>query len=173
MFDEWPARPNAIEQQDSRSSLLTAVLFTAALPGCSKPGKDTRAQRPEKSGIDAAPCAPPLADPTAVGTVWPQTLAGPGPVTNRLHSSNGAASIYGYVGDYTNPILKPQAAVGSAHAPSPRTQCWPGDVPFVFTNVGMQMFQQPDKITIFYSDNHEALRAHERVSSGATDAVLV
>src|ERR1700674_1349400 len=61
-------------------------------------------------------------------------LAGPGPVTNRLRSRNGAASIYGYVGDYTNPILKPQAAeivknrgeieLGGAHAPSPRTQCW-------------------------------------------------
>ena len=25
----------------------------------------------------------------------------------------------------------------------------------LFTNVGMQMFQQPDKITIFYSDGHE------------------
>jgi hypothetical protein len=37
-------------------------------------------------------------------------LAGPGPVTNRLRSGNGASSLYGYVGDYTNPILKPQAA---------------------------------------------------------------
>src|SRR6516162_6641536 len=31
--------------------------------GGSKPGKDTRAQRPEKSGVDAAPCGPPLAWP--------------------------------------------------------------------------------------------------------------
>src|ERR1700681_4026325 len=37
-------------------------------------------------------------------------LAGPGPVTNRLRSPNGASSVYGSVGDYTNPILKPQAA---------------------------------------------------------------
>jgi len=92
-------------------------------------------------------------------------VSGPGPVTNKLRSRNGAASVYGFVGDYTNPILKPQAAkivkrrgeieFGGAHAPNPRTQCWPGGVPFVFTNVGMQMFQQPDKITIFYSDDHE------------------
>jgi hypothetical protein len=82
-----------------------------------------------------------------------------------LRSPNGAASVYGYVGDYTNPILKPWAAeivkkrgeieLGGAHAPNPRTQCWPGGVPFVFTNVGMQMFQQPDKVTILYSDDHE------------------
>jgi len=92
-------------------------------------------------------------------------VAGPGPVTNRLRSRNGASSVYGFVGDYTNPILKPHAAeivkqrgeieFGGAHAPNPRTQCWPGGVPFVFTNIGMQMFQQPDKITIFYSDDHE------------------
>jgi hypothetical protein len=95
-------------------------------------------------------------------------LTGPGPVTNKLRSPNGAASIYGYVGDYTNPILKPEAAeivrkhgeieLGGAHAPNPRTQCWPGGVPFVFVNVGMQMFQQPDKITIFYSENREMRR---------------
>jgi hypothetical protein len=92
-------------------------------------------------------------------------VAGPGPVTNRLRAPNGAASVYGYVGDHTNPILKPHAAeivkkhgeieLGGAHAPNPRTQCWPGGVPFVFTNVGMQIFQQGDKITIFYSDDHE------------------
>jgi hypothetical protein len=86
-------------------------------------------------------------------------------MTNKLRSPNGASSTYGYVGDYTNPILKPKAAeivkkrgeveLGSGHAPSPRTQCWPGGVPFIFTSVGMQMFQQPDKITIFYPDGQE------------------
>src|ERR1700674_5432400 len=40
--------------------------------GGSKPGKDTRAQWPEKSGIDAAPCAPPLAGPAARPAVCPQ-----------------------------------------------------------------------------------------------------
>ena len=54
-------------------------------------------------------------------------LTGPGPVTNRLRARNGAASVLGYVGDYTNPILKPHAAeivkkrgeieLGGAHAP--------------------------------------------------------
>jgi hypothetical protein len=45
------------------------------------------------------------------------------------------------VGDYTNPILKPEAAeVVKRHAemslvgigyPSPRNQCWPEGVPFI------------------------------------------
>jgi hypothetical protein len=33
--------------------------------------------------------------------------------------------------------------------------CWPGGVPFVLWNIGMQMLQQPDKITILYSNDHE------------------
>jgi hypothetical protein len=36
-------------------------------------------------------------------------VVGPGPVTNRVRR-NGAADLYQFVGDYTNPILKPEAA---------------------------------------------------------------
>src|SRR5271169_5219062 len=36
-------------------------------------------------------------------------LVGPGPVTNRSRR-NGVSNVYQYVGDYSNPILKPQAA---------------------------------------------------------------
>ena len=40
--------------------------------------------------------------------------------------------------------------------PTPSNQCWPGGVPFVlFSNIGMQMIQRPDKITILYSNDHE------------------
>jgi hypothetical protein len=123
--------------------------------GQANSGTQVAASIPDFSGIWARISFPGFEPP----------LAGPGPVTNRLRAPNGAASPYGLVGDYSNPILKPQAAeivkkhgeieLSGAHAPNPRTQCWPGGVPFVFTNVGMQMFQQPDKITIFYSDNHE------------------
>ena len=83
------------------------------------------------------------------------------PVAPRTASSN----VYELVGDYTNPILKPQAAeVVKKHGeisltgvpyPTPSNQCWPGGVPFVLWNIGMQMLQQPDKITILYSNDHE------------------
>jgi hypothetical protein len=63
-------------------------------------------------------------------------LAGPGLVTNRMRAPNGAGSLYGFVGDYANPILKAQPAEivkkrgeieqSGALAPSPRNQCWPG-----------------------------------------------
>jgi hypothetical protein len=47
--------------------------------------------------------------------------------------------------------------------PSPRNQCWPEGVPFIFTNSGMLMFQQPDKITILYDEDHEV--RHVRMNS--------
>jgi hypothetical protein len=36
----------------------------------------------------------------------------------------------------------------------PARQCWPGGVPFVFWNLGMQMIQQPSKITILYANDY-------------------
>jgi hypothetical protein len=39
--------------------------------------------------------------------------------------------------------------------PTPRNQCWPGQVPSVFANYGMQILQQPDKITILYPFDHQ------------------
>jgi hypothetical protein len=68
------------------------------------------------------------------------------------------------VGD-TNPILKPEAAeVVKKHGeislagvgyPTPSNQCWPGGVPYMFWDHGMQMLQQPEKITILYRWDHE------------------
>jgi hypothetical protein len=69
------------------------------------------------------------------------------------------------VGDYTNPILKPAAAeivkkhgeislAGTAY-PTPTNQCWPGGVPFILWQLGMQMLQQSEKITMLYFVNNE------------------
>jgi hypothetical protein len=85
-------------------------------------------------------------------------------VTNRS-LRNGVSNTYSLVGDYTNPILKPHAAeIVRQHGeisltgvpyPTPSNQCWPGGVPFALFNIGMQMLQEPDKITILYSNDHE------------------
>jgi len=98
---------------------------------------------------------------------WPDfepPISGPGPVTNRSRRG-GAGNNYELVGDYTNPILKPRAAeVVKKHGeisltgvpyPTPSNQCWPGGMPFVLWNIGMQMLQKPDKIAIIYSNDHE------------------
>jgi hypothetical protein len=69
------------------------------------------------------------------------------------------------VGDYTNPILKPQAAeavkkfgeieLGGMAAPNPTNQCWPEPGPYILRSMGIQMLQQPGKITILYYANNK------------------
>jgi hypothetical protein len=69
------------------------------------------------------------------------------------------------VGDYRNPILKPAAAqavkkfgemsLSGVGYPTPRNQCWPGGVPFVFTTTAIEFLQRPDEITILYFEDHE------------------
>src|SRR6185295_11679920 len=69
------------------------------------------------------------------------------------------------VGDYSNPILKPETAdIVKKHGeislsgigyPTPRNQCWPGGVPFVFTTTAIEILQQKDAITFLYYEDHE------------------
>src|SRR5262245_25008839 len=55
---------------------------------------------PDFSGIWAHPFFPGFEPPAS----------GPGPVTNRSRGSGGVSNAWGFVGDYTNPILRPHAA---------------------------------------------------------------
>src|SRR5258708_1041861 len=96
-------------------------------------------------------------------------LSGPGPVRNtsrlRTGPQAGVGNIRQLVGDHTNPILKPWAAevvkkfgeisLAGEGYPTPRNQCWPEQVPFVFINYGMQLLQRPDKVTILYPFDHQ------------------
>jgi hypothetical protein len=96
-------------------------------------------------------------------------LSGPGPVRNRSRRLTGPQVGVGngaqLVGDYTNPILQPWAAevvkkfgeisLAGKGYPTPRNQCWPEQVPFVFANYGMQVLQRPDKVTILYPFDHQ------------------
>jgi len=92
-------------------------------------------------------------------------LSGPGPVVNKSRLPTGESNGSQLVGDYTNPILKPHAAaevkehgeisLAGVAFPSPRNQCWPHGVPFIFWDFEMQMLQQPDKITILYWADHQ------------------
>jgi hypothetical protein len=96
-------------------------------------------------------------------------LSGPGPVRNKSRRLTGPQPGVGngaqLVGDYTNPILQPWAAevvkkfgeisLAGKGYPTPRNQCWPEQVPFVFANYGMQVLQRPDKVTILYPFDHQ------------------
>jgi hypothetical protein len=141
---------------------MAALLAAAALPALGQlyqpvgPGSVSdvtgAALIPDFSGIWARFSLPGFEPP----------LEGPGPITNTWRIPNGL------VGDYTNAILKPHAAeavkkhgemeLRGALAPNPRNQCWPRGVPFAFSNVGIQIIQQPDRITILSADDHEVRR---------------
>jgi hypothetical protein len=91
--------------------------------------------------------------------------SGPGPVTNRSRRPDGVANFQQLVGDYTNPILKPEAAeIVKQHGElslkglgyqTPSNQCWPGGVPYVFWDFTLQMIQQPNEITMVYRQGDE------------------
>jgi hypothetical protein len=92
-------------------------------------------------------------------------LTGAGPVVMKNRGPDGRPIGAAWAGDYTNPILKPQAAeivrrhgeleLRGIHALSPRTECWPTGVPLILANSAMQIIQRPDKITILYSETYE------------------
>src|SRR6202163_52972 len=144
--------------------LLVTLAAAAATPAWGQ--SVAPAVRPAGGGTQSAAAIPNFSGIWGHLT-WPDVeppLAGPGPVRNKS-LRNGMSDIYQLVGDYTNPILKPQAAqvvkkageiaLSGVTYPTPSNQCWPGGVPFIFWNIGIQILQQPDKVTILYSNDHE------------------
>ena len=147
-----------------RNFLLAVTLATAAATpafgqvtptvGAANSGKQGAASVPDFSGVwtHSIPGFEPLA-------------SGPTALVNRSRRQNGTGDNLQLVGDYTNPILKPRAAeVVKKHGeialkgigdPTPRNQCWPGGVPFVFSDRPTQLLQTPDKIVILYGYNHQ------------------
>jgi len=125
----------------------------------------------------------------SLGPGFSPPASGPGPVLNTARvratvdikdgkpldpATAPMVSIGGRrVGDHTAPILQPWAAevvkthaekelnAGPAH--NPINQCRPGGVPFVFYNLGMEMLQKRDSITILYVFDHEV--RHVRLNS--------
>jgi hypothetical protein len=91
--------------------------------------------------------------------------SGPGPIVNRSRRPNGTPNNGQFVGDYTNPILKPEAAaVVKKHGeislsgmtyPTPSNRCWPSGIPYIFFQPGVQILQQPHQIVFLYLRDHE------------------
>jgi hypothetical protein len=130
--------------------LALAALF--ATPGLA-PGMAAQSV-PDFSGIWAH--ANPGFEPLA---------SGPTSLINRARRPNGTGDGLKLAGDYTNPILKPEAAeIVRQHGelglnwmgdPNPHNQCWLEGPPFAFTNGPTQILQSPGKITILYQDNSQ------------------
>ena len=140
--------------------LLMILAAAAAMPTWGQtvaPGAgpvDGGASIPDFSGVWWHPSLPGF-EPLA---------SGPTSLTNRSRR-NGVSNYDQLVGDYTNPILKQQAAeivknfgelsLKGITFPSPANQCWPEPVPYIYKNFAMLIFQQPDRITIIYDQDHE------------------
>jgi hypothetical protein len=154
--------PRFILLAAATSALLTAAvvptlaqLYQTVAPADRPGGAQGAASIPDFSGIWAHYSFP----------GFEPLPSGPRPVMKDLTTNPHR---YGFVGDNTNPILKPHAAeavkkhgeteLRGALAPNPRNQCWPRGGPFAFSNVGIQMIQQADRITILSADDHEVRR---------------
>jgi len=119
----------------------------------------------------SAPSPAPI--PDFSGIWWHPSLPGPEPLASgptslknlTRRTSDGASDYNELVGDYNNPILKPEAAAtvkrhgemskSGVVYPNPANQCWPEPVPFIYKNFAVQIFQRGDHITMIYDQDHE------------------
>jgi len=95
--------------------------------------------------------------------------SGPKPLRNLERLPDGTANRTLMVGDYTNPILRPEAAKtieqrgnnarsGDPH-PDPSNQCQSWPPPFAFSmQLGFEMLKAEDHITILYNQDDQVRR---------------
>ncbi|HEX5279961.1 MAG TPA: hypothetical protein VFW28_07765 [Micropepsaceae bacterium] len=140
---------------NKRRLFLALILATAAaIPGAAQPARNA-GSIPDLSGVWAHPWLP----------GFESLPTGPTSLVNLSRRPDGVSNVLQLVGDYSNPILKPEAAatvkkfgeMSKAHYGfhNPRNQCWPNGVPFVLSSNGLQMFQYPDHITMIYQTDHQ------------------
>jgi len=90
--------------------------------------------------------------------------SGPTSLVNRARRANGKSDALRLVGDYTNPILKPEATeIVKQHGeraqgmgdPNPHNQCWLEGPPFLLTNHPTQIVQAPNEVVMLFQDNSQ------------------
>jgi hypothetical protein len=146
-------------------SLRRDVLLAAALAGAiAAPalGQGPAPSIPVLSGVWVHP---------ALG-FGPQ-LSGPGPVRNKSRLPSGASNFNSLVGDYTNPILKPEAAavvkrlgeisLSGRAFPDPDNQCLQNPLPYIFWNFTMRLSQLPNRVVLTYDhdDDYRDVRLNQ------------
>jgi hypothetical protein len=110
---------------------------------------------------------PDLSGPWARNSLsYENPSSGLGPVENVSRLPSGLRDRTTLVGDTGNPILTPRAADvlkrfgdisrQGAGFPDPNNQCWPEGPPYIFRVLETQLLQQPDKIVILYTFDHQA-----------------
>jgi hypothetical protein len=139
-----------------RPKFLLAMTFAGAFatPAVAQTASQNTAPIPDFSGIWLHP-----------GLGFGPPLSGPGPVRNKTRLPSGASNFMLLVGDYTNPILKPEAAevvkrfgdisLSGRVFPDPDNLCFQDPVPYIFWNFNVQLLQQPDKVTLVYQHDND------------------
>jgi hypothetical protein len=139
----------------TKRQILITVLLTGAMSLAPNVGAGQAASIPDFSGLwgrDSLNLESPL--------------SGPGPVVNMMHTPAGVMDMNKLVGDYTNPILKPEAAailkkrgelsLAGMSVPNAHEQCRPEPPPFIFAvQFAMEMLQQKNEVTILYSHDNK------------------
>ena len=130
----------------SLAVVAASVAGQAAPAGAAKPDFSGVWAHPWLPGVEALP-------------------SGPTALINLARTKEGRSIQTQLVGDYRNPILKPQAAEtvrkmgeqSSAHFGfhNPRNQCWPNGLPFVLSANGQQIFDRGDHLTMIYRVDHQ------------------
>ncbi len=149
-----------------QSSIAAALLVGLAAPvaDAAAPGG---ASAPDFSGIWSHPWLP----------GFEALSSGPTALVNLARTPKGTSIQTQLVGDYKNPILKPQAAEivrkmgeqsrGHFGFHNPRNQCWPNGIPFVLSANGLQIFDRGDHLTMIYRVDHQVRRVRMNASHPA------
>src|SRR5882757_5008362 len=137
-------------------AVATPALAQTTAPSVGSSGSRTQsaASIPDFSGLWLHP-----------GLGFGPPLSGPGPVRNKTRLPSGASDFNRVVGDYTNPILKPEAAevvkkfgeisLSGRIFPDPDNMCLQNPVPYILWNFNVQLLQQPDKVTLIYQHDSD------------------
>lgn len=91
--------------------------------------------------------------------------SGAGPIRNLIRRADGTADPGRLLGDYRNPLLKPDAAelirkrsemsLAGHNYPTPSNQCLPMVAPYIFRVQGMQVLQQKNEVIFIYMQDHQ------------------
>ena len=139
------------------------------------------------AGAESASATPDFSGVWARVSMDPELMpSGPKPLVNLRRPMddphvNGGGDPLPLVGDYNNPILKPQAAAAVKKAgelsaggkinPDPSNQCRPYSPPYAFTiQLGVQFVQQKDQIVVLYPQDDQV--RHVRLNAGHPKKVI-
>jgi len=149
-------RPQFVLAMTLAGALAMSAVAQTTAPSVESSGSRTQstASIPDFSGLWLHP-----------GLGFGLPLSGPGPVQNKTRLPSGASNFNLVVGDYTNPILKPEAAevvkrfgeisLSGRIFPDPDNMCLQNPVPYIFWNFNVQLLQQPDKVTLIYPHDND------------------